>query len=48
MIILAMFGLFLINGVATSNYDVDFGDEKEESSESDSPIFHAQGKSFQD
>ena len=50
MIILTLLGIMLFNSVTTSNegYDVDFGDEQEEGSESNFPIFHAQGKSFHD
>ena len=50
MMILTILGLLLINSVTSSNegYDVDFGDEREEGSESNFPIFHAQGKSFDD
>ena len=48
MLILTILGLMLINSVTSSGYDVDFGDEQEEGSESNFPIFHAQGKSFHD
>ena len=50
MMILTILGIFLINSVTSSKegYDVDFGDEQEEGSESNFPSFHAQGKSFHD